>query len=95
MIGDNAANQVTEAGDDRLEGGGGADTLFGDNVALDETTLVGTVGGADDLSGNEGEDTLRAGPGDDRLDGGPEFDRCAGDGGTDAATECEQVTGIP
>jgi Ca2+-binding RTX toxin-like protein len=96
LIGDSAADVVTAAGDDNIDGRGGNDNLFGDNTNFEGTATVGTVGGEDRLKGGTGDDTLRAGPGDDRLNGGADFDDCDGEAGDgDKAKRCEVLAGIP
>jgi Ca2+-binding RTX toxin-like protein len=52
------AGGVTKTGIERLEGGGGNDTIVGD-------------GGPDSLSGGDGNDTIEGHGGGDTLDGGP------------------------
>ena len=86
----------TEAGDDVIDGGGGNDSIFGDNTDYFVTVTFGAVGGEDKLKGDKGDDTLRAGPDDDRLDGGRDTDDCDGEAGDDdKANRCEVVAGIP
>ena len=87
---------VTVAGNDSIIGRGGNDTLFGDNVNFKGNASVGTAGGDDSLGGGDGADTLRAGPGDDFLNGGPhKGDDCDDEAGTDAASRCEILAGVP
>ena len=85
LVGDhnNDTGSVTgRGGNDRIRSGAGNDTLVGDSV-----WIHGSPGG--------GRDRLSAGAGDDGLTGGPKRDRCRGDGGTDFASQCEVVRGIP
>jgi Ca2+-binding RTX toxin-like protein len=96
LIGDSSADNVTEAGDDEIEGRGGDDLLFGDNIKTVELTTNGTIGGEDQLDGNAGNDTLRAGPANDSLDGDGGTDDCDGEAGSeDRASHCELLAGIP
>ncbi|MFI8101143.1 calcium-binding protein [Streptomyces sp. NPDC086023] len=94
LVGDNWAGTSLGAGNDRITGLGGNDTLFGDNVDPTGAAPAGTAGGHDRLSGGTGSDALHAGPGNDLLDGGPEYDACDGGAG-DKAVACETVTGVP
>ena len=87
---------VTVAGADAIEGRGGDDTIFGDNVNFDGDTSVGTAGGGDSIEGGAGADTIKAGPGADWLDGGAGSpDNCNGQAGADAAQGCETLTSVP
>jgi Ca2+-binding RTX toxin-like protein len=86
---------VTEAGADVIEGRGGNDTVFGDNINFEGTATIGTVGGQDRLMGDTGNDTLFGGPANDSLDGGANTDSCNGEDGTDTFAKCELVTGLP
>jgi Ca2+-binding RTX toxin-like protein len=86
---------VADAGDDRVFGRGGNDTLFGDNVNVEGSATVGTVGGDDRLEGETGDDTLFAGPANDSLDGGANTDSCDGEDGIDIFLKCETVFGSP
>jgi Ca2+-binding RTX toxin-like protein len=98
LVGDSSADNVTDAGNDAIDGEGGTDSLFGDNIGAQVLQTVGTVGGADELRGGDADDTLRAGPGDDSLDGGRHTtaDDCDGEAGAgDKAKRCEVVAGIP
>ncbi|WP_353962821.1 hypothetical protein [Streptomyces sp. NBC_00320] len=84
------------AGNDQIDGGGGDDTLFGDNSNFDGDATAGTAGGRDRLRGRAGDDSIFAGPADDFLDGGADTDFCDGEAGTaDAAVNCETTAGIP
>ena len=70
------------AGDGRdnwLDGGAGADKLFGGPDGGDDVLAGGE--GNDRLYGGKGNDTLEGGPGNDQLNGGPDNDRL--DGGSD------------
>ena len=67
--------------DNRIDGGGGDDTLYGGPEGGDDTLSGGT--GNDRLYGGRGEDTLNGGGGDDRLYGGPDNDRLNGGEGAD------------
>ena len=60
------------AGNDVIEGGGGADQIYGD-------------AGNDVLFGGGGEDSINGGSGNDSLDGGPGADQLYGGGGSDKA----------
>lgn len=76
------------AGNDRLDGRGGADTLLGGDG---KDTLIGGAGndrldggsGNDNLKGDGGKDTLIGGTGNDRLDGGAGNDNLKGGTGLD------------
>jgi Ca2+-binding RTX toxin-like protein len=71
------------AGKDSASGGGNRDTVHGQ-------------GGGDTVTGDFGRDFLFGGSGNDSLDGGPGVkDRCQGNSGTDTATNCEVVFGVP
>ncbi|WP_406514209.1 hypothetical protein [Streptomyces sp. NBC_00161] len=84
------------AGNDQIDGGGGDDTLFGDNSNFDGDATAGTAGGRDRLRGQAGDDSIFAGPAGDFLDGGADTDFCDGEAGTaDAAVNCETTAGIP
>jgi Ca2+-binding RTX toxin-like protein len=78
MYGDN--------GEDKLVGGGAADTLFGgriyDQVENDGNTLIGN-GGHDKLYGTSEEDTLEGGAGEDELMGGRDNDTLRGGANND------------
>lgn len=89
-------------GDDRLTGGSGGETPFGDIVlggGGDDVVDLGSGGdvgsggsGDDELSGGPGGDQLSGGRGDDRIDGGPGRDRCRGGPGGDTV-DCERQEG--
>jgi VCBS repeat-containing protein len=83
-------------------GGGGKDTLTGDDNRADlllaqsnNDTLMGGDGndllcgdsGGDTLSGGPGDDSLGGGSGTDQLTGGPGADSFSGGSGTDTATD--------
>jgi Ca2+-binding RTX toxin-like protein len=79
-------------GPNRIDGGGGGDRLFGRKGS---DRLAGQRG-ADGLQGGRGNDRLFGGNGRDRLNGGKgSRDRCVGGKGTDTATNCEKVFGVP
>ncbi|MGH8568115.1 MAG: calcium-binding protein [Gammaproteobacteria bacterium] len=88
-------------GNDVICGGRGDDQLFGDQG---EDQLFGNQG-EDQLSGGAGNDVLKGGPnndglfgeaGNDTMDGeGGNDDNCNGGSGTDTATRCEQLSGVP
>jgi len=69
-------------GSDCIVGGGGDDVLNGDQ---DDDVLVG----------GPGNDTLNGDQQNDTLNGGPDTDTCAGGAGTDTATTCETISGVP
>ncbi len=70
------------AGDDRIQGSGGADRLLG----FDGDDLVEGGFGADDLNGNRGADTVDGGDGADTIHGGRDDDLVFGGAGDDLAT---------
>jgi hypothetical protein len=85
IVGDSLGSPTGEArggGDDTINGGGGNDGVIGDNWGF-----ITMIGG--------GMDTLNGAAGDDSLVGGPSRDSCAGSTGTDTATTCEAITGVP
>jgi len=65
-------DEVVDSGNDRLQGGGGIDALYGNNG--DDQLNAGS--GNDYLSGGDGDDTLDGGIGFDVLDGGDGTDTC-------------------
>ncbi len=69
------------AGNDRLSGLDGAETILG-GAGDDE---ISGGGGGDDLRGQAGDDSVRGGAGDDLISGGGGADRLAGGGGADTA----------
>jgi Ca2+-binding RTX toxin-like protein len=93
LTGNSLANVIDgRAGNDRLYGGGGADTLNGglpnsldvdliDGGAGDDTVNGG--GGADILRGGLGADTINGGEGGDNIRGGGDDDTINGDAGFD------------
>ena len=89
------------SGNDRIFGGSGNDTLAGgsgdDSVWGGEgNDLLDGGSDRDRLFGEAGVDRLFGGGDPDALDGGPDTpDRCDGEGGSDTATACEQLTSIP
>ncbi|MFD9804199.1 calcium-binding protein, partial [Streptomyces sp. NPDC059071] len=91
LLGDSVTNTATDAtaAADVVNGRGGADRIFGDNVDSALEVSIGTVGGADTLFGGDGPDHVRGGPGPDRLNGGPGTDDCDGEAGADIETACE------
>jgi Ca2+-binding RTX toxin-like protein len=97
LVGDNlSAGAVTSAGHDAVDGGDGNDRLFGDNVDTTRSATFGSAGGNDVLDAGDGADFLRAGPRNDFLDGGlGSPDDCDGEAGTDSASGCEIVAGVP
>jgi Ca2+-binding RTX toxin-like protein len=96
LVGDSSTVAfAANAGSDLIDGYGGNDRVFGDNVDFFATATFGVAGGEDALTGGTGDDTLRAGPGDDGLDGGGHTDDCDGEAGADSFTKCETVTGSP
>ncbi|MEP3329230.1 peroxidase family protein [Sedimentitalea sp.] len=56
----------TTIGDDWVEGGGGANNVFGG----DGNDVINGGAGADELNGEGGNDTITGGPGSDTIDGG-------------------------
>lgn len=72
---------ISEAGNDRLYGGGSRDTLLG---GAGRDRLAGGAGN-DGLYGEAGNDRLSGGPGKDRLYGGPGRDRVKCGPGRDTA----------
>ena len=64
------------------------------NIEVTSRLTAGTVD-RQRITGNSLNDDVRGGPGNDRLDGGINTDVCAGSSGTDTATRCETVTGVP
>ena len=94
LVGDSGRNEICgQLGNDRLNGAGGDDTLFGDacNVRSNgghkdgNDTLIG-AGGDDSLYGEGGNDSLDGGPGNDKLFGGAGNDKLIGGPGTDILT---------
>ena len=80
------------SGNDTLAGGSGDDALYGG--AGDD--LLDGGGDRDRLFGEAGIDRLFGGGDPDALDGGADTpDRCDGEGGSDTATACEQLTSVP
>ena len=88
------------AGNDTVSAGPGRDILLG---AVGKDTLSGSTGGDilvggtgdDTLLGARGDDTLLGARGNDRLSGGGHTDSCRGGTGSDRATSCESILGIP
>jgi Ca2+-binding RTX toxin-like protein len=77
-------------------GDGGDDAVFGDNTNFDIDASAGTAGGNDELNAGNGADLLRGGPRNDTLRGGPgNPDDCDGEAGTDTASGCEILAGVP
>ena len=68
--------------DNRINGGGGNDELYGGPGGGDDLLTGGP--GNDRLYGGIGNDTLEGGPGDDQLRGGPDDDMLDGGEGDDA-----------
>ncbi len=68
-------------GDDILQGGAAADTVYG---GAEHDQLLG-FSGADELYGEDGNDTLAAGADNDRLYGGAGNDSLTGEAGEDLA----------
>ncbi len=68
--------------DNRINGGGGDDILYGGPGGGDDVLTGGP--GDDRLYGGIGNDTLAGGPGDDQLRGGPDDDMLDGGEGDDA-----------
>ena len=71
-----------------LDGGAGADALYGDYHANALNGKTGNDkadggGGNDLILGEAGDDRLTGGAGDDRIEGGPGGDRLTGGGGAD------------
>ncbi|MEU6167175.1 calcium-binding protein [Streptomyces tanashiensis] len=98
LIGESSVGDATQtfAGHDVIDGRGGNDHLFGDNVNFDGDASVGTAGGRDQLHGGTGDDAILAGPANDLLDGGANTDSCDGEAGNhDIALRCESVTDVP
>jgi Ca2+-binding RTX toxin-like protein len=90
-----AGDVAQDGGNDRVFGGSGDDILLGEHSPFDG-----------EGAGDAGNDKLVAGDGDDDLVGdsrddvgptlsGDGHDNCRGDGGTDTATLCEAVFGVP
>jgi Ca2+-binding RTX toxin-like protein len=81
LVGDSSADNVTDAGNDAIQAGGGNDKLFGDNVGTAfPIATTGTIGGNDVLDADNGVDLLKGGPANDSLNGGPGSpDDCDGD----------------
>ena len=67
--------------DNRLDGGGGDDKLYGGPDGGDDVLAGG--GGSDKLYGGKGNDTLEGGLGHDQLSGGTDNDRLDGGEGDD------------
>jgi Ca2+-binding RTX toxin-like protein len=94
-LGDGDDRYIDYAGNDRVEGGQGADTMAGGDFSVGDDTFIGGEGddnldgrdGNDTLDGGGGDDILQPGPGDDTLDGGDGNDFVAGPalGSTDCA----------
>jgi Ca2+-binding RTX toxin-like protein len=78
-------------GSDDIQGLGGDDTICGGDG---NDRLLGGDGN-DRLFGDAGSDQLYGGNGNDALNGGTEADQCNGEAGTDSASACEVVTGLP
>lgn len=72
-------------GFENVDGGGGPDSLTGDELT---NVLVGN-GGDDILDGRGGDDTLIGGPGNDQIKGGEGTDTCRQDAGVGILTDCE------
>jgi Ca2+-binding RTX toxin-like protein len=95
LVGDSSSDNPSHAGDGAVRGGGGADSVFGDNIGAFSIATVGTAGGDDRLQGDRGDDALFGGPADDNLHGGVDTDSCDGEAGENAFTKCETVSGSP
>jgi Ca2+-binding RTX toxin-like protein len=72
LTGDEQVNHIGGSlGDDRIEGGGGDDSLMGDaHFFVVQGGWVGDSAGNDTLVGGDGNDTLLGGSGNDLLSGG-------------------------
>ena len=79
------------AGSDDIQGLGGDDLICGGDG---NDRLLGGDGN-DRLFGDAGSDQLYGGDGNDALTGGPQADQCNGEAGTDTASACEVITGLP
>jgi Ca2+-binding RTX toxin-like protein len=80
------------AGDDTMNGGYGNDQLYGDAGA----DIVNGYYGDDTIHGGDDNDRIYGLYGDDTMDGGNgAADFCSGGSGTDTATNCETVYGVP
>jgi serralysin len=77
---DDVIVEPIEPGDDEIDGGSGADTIFGQGGS---DTLTGS-GGDDDIFGGSGADTLEGGQGQDELFGGTGADTLDGGAGDDS-----------
>ncbi|HJV08136.1 MAG TPA: hypothetical protein VJ653_00575 [Acidimicrobiales bacterium] len=101
IVGTSGPDTLTgTAGPDVIVGGGGNDSING--LGGDDTICGGAgndrlVGGEgnDRLFGDAGGDQLIGDNGNDALDGGTEPDQCFGGNGTDTATTCESIVGVP
>ncbi len=87
-------------GPDVIFGGGGSDdiqSLGGDDTVCggDGNDRLAGGDGNDRLFGDAGSDALFGGNGNDALNGGPQSDQCNGEAGTDTASTCEVITGLP
>jgi Ca2+-binding RTX toxin-like protein len=94
-----------EEGDDRLIGGAGRDSLYGDdwddNTADGNDTILGGAGddtlygfkGADRLVGGDEDDGLRGGIGNDDLVGGPGDDNFFAESSKDGADDLDGGSG--
>ena len=78
-------------GNDSIQGLGGNDIICG---GPGNDRILGGDGN-DQLFGEAGNDQLFGGPGNDALNGGTEADQCHGETGTDSASACESITGLP
>ena len=67
-----------EAGNDQIDGGGGADQLFGDACPGAKLAALARAAAARD-----GNDTIRGGAGNDRIAGGGANDKLKGEAGND------------
>ncbi|HZN33903.1 MAG TPA: hypothetical protein VFB80_08785 [Pirellulaceae bacterium] len=73
-------------GDDFINGGVGADLLYGDNFDPLLPPYVSLSGGDDELLGGDGDDTIYGQAGHDNLDGGADDDALHGGVGNDELT---------
>ncbi|HEY4634774.1 MAG TPA: calcium-binding protein, partial [Candidatus Limnocylindrales bacterium] len=81
---DSADIIIAGLGNDTVDGKGGNDLIFADDGTIEEDGLSfkgsGFGGGADTVTGGEGDDVIVGGGGNDQLDAGAGDDRVFGDG---------------
>jgi len=98
FLGQRTFGPAGSPGNDRIMGGSGNDTIYGDE--LRDPRLDGGSGN-DSIFGGGGSDELLGGSDNDKLEGDSpagnagNADVCRGGSGTDTANNCETTTNVP